>query len=177
MFSRYRTHALSIHDLSRRSTPAAHDWNVTNTFQFTTSQGGRRSSAASAVAFRLPFNSRPLKEVDWCLTYTIISCWNFQFTTSQGGRLAGRDGIEMWCDLSIHDLSRRSTFPRVVVPGIQNLSIHDLSRRSTMRHICYVEPACLSIHDLSRRSTDAPFIVTGFVSVFQFTTSQGGRRS
>ena len=168
-------------------------------FQFTTSQGGRpcRSGNSKFMEYlsihdlsrrstlRIQSNNLSIYlSIHDLSRRSTISCSNlhphsfiFQFTTSQGGRLAGRDGIEMWCDLSIHDLSRRSTFPRVVVPGIQNLSIHDLSRRSTMRHICYVEPACLSIHDLSRRSTDAPFIVTGFVSVFQFTTSQGGRRS
>ena len=56
------------------------------TFQFTTSRGGRLSMNSMHLCYRMPFNSRPLEEVDIYLYGT--------------GRLE--------C-LSIHDLTRRST--------------------------------------------------------------------
>ena len=101
---------LSIHDLTRRSTDMAIiDYN-TGVFQFTTSQGGRLACFENAPVCTRSFNSRPHKEVDRQLLYHV------------------------WiCNLSIHDLTRRSTrgtgncFPCMI------LSIHDLTRRSTQR--------------------------------------------
>ena len=55
----------------------------------------------------------------------------FQFTTSQGGRRPCPHCRHMNTDLSIHDLTRRSTaFPSQVARPVP-LSIHDLTRRST----------------------------------------------
>ena len=77
---------LSIHDLTRRSTDsgggAAGGW----TFQFTTSQGGRRR----------------------CDYFQFPSSF-FQFTTSQGGRRYFSGLMPKGLSLSIHDLTRRST--------------------------------------------------------------------
>ena len=121
-------------------------------FQFTTSRGGRHT------VFRI--HGRAL---------------NFQFTTSRGGRLTGFYLLNKnWC-LSIHDLTRRSTFylggfmyeiypfnsrPHEEVDSstthqrrLIHLSIHDLTRRSTNRRNDEVRTSVLSIHDLTRRST------------------------
>ena len=100
-------------------------------FQFTTSQGGRRIS--SATVFMAPF---------------------FQFTTSQGGRPYFFEILHQILVLSIHDLTRRST------------------EDGTAIHVQYI----LSIHDLTRRSTQQSAFPY-FYGCFQFTTSQGGRRT
>ena len=76
------------------------------------------------------FNSRPHKEVDYRHLQTLLLC-----------------------NLSIHDLTRRSTFIAGNIPVFWDLSIHDLTRRST---------------------TESSWQRTQIT--FQFTTSQGGRR-
>ena len=166
-----------------------------DTFQFTTSQGGRRQSANSYIKalifqfttsqggrpylphfleFEKSFNSRPHKEVD------LYVC--------------AEDGSHV---LSIHDLTRRSTPPFQEKSQVKTLSIHDLTRRSTcLCEFRFRRDDILSIHDLTRRSTVSlhstaarlsPFnsrphkevdsscfdIRCGYT--FQFTTSQGGR--
>ena len=55
--------------------------------------------------------------------------------------------------LSIHDLTRRSTFEAEVTEIRITLSIHDLTRRSTKRVKRLTQNLNLSIHDLTRRST------------------------
>ena len=104
--------------------------------------------------------------------------------------------FEGMTELSIHDLTRRSTERGQPHIFPSHLSIHDLTRRSTMRILkfrveqqpfnsrphkevdlfCGLQSRqqCLSIHDLTRRSTTIVCIhcVSPF---FQFTTSQGGR--
>ena len=106
------------------------------TFQFTTSQGGRlhiscnlriswnlsihdltRRSTRSADRLRLscrPFNSRPHKEVDKSQLFSAKVRLAFQFTTSQGGRRFDMYNAHFNQNLSIHDLTRRSTlsFPQ-----------------------------------------------------------------
>ena len=54
---------ISIHDLTRRSTQNAEEIELRATFQFTTSQGGRRRLEFFSNRQR-HFNSRPHKEVD-----------------------------------------------------------------------------------------------------------------
>ena len=58
---------LSIHDLTRRSTQKTARQAICTSFQFTTSQGGRRLSKGSSSRDSEPFNSRPHKEVDYIL--------------------------------------------------------------------------------------------------------------
>ena len=77
---------LSIHDLTRRSTSMSGTLENPLLFQFTTSQGGRLSRQTSNLADAI-----------------------FQFTTSQGGRPLFSIFSAILCDLSIHDLTRRST--------------------------------------------------------------------
>ena len=77
--------------------------------------------------------------------------------------------------ISIHDLTRRSTYTSDHQYGFQDISIHDLTRRSTVAPNHNPAPFSISIHDLTRRSTmmDDTFCED---FVFQFTTSQGGRQ-
>ena len=143
-------------------------------FQFTTSHGGRHLSLNNMpeiqfFQFTTSHGGRPL-----------VTAWRcqaefFQFTTSHGGRLYNTvlqrynpsfnsrphtevDSSHQYslynCCLSIHDLTRRSTFIARVLPGIVFLSIHDLTRRSTL------------IRSVNHKISD-----------FQFTTSHGGRLS
>ena len=101
---------LSIHDLSRRSTISCSNLHPHSfIFQFTTSQGGRPAVPCSPRSHPVPFNSRPLKEVD-----VKKQCTNSEYRR-----------------LSIHDLSRRSTTEKETDTRNSELSIHDLSRRST----------------------------------------------
>ena len=123
-----------------------------HTFQFTTSQGGRQLMD-SRLLTRLSFNSRPHKEVDDLYLHKAQSLF----------------------DLSIHDLTRRSTFNYDVLCSRKILSIHDLTRRSTRHRFLKNIHNSLSIHDLTRRSTYQR-VLKHFPDAFQFTTSQGGRR-
>ena len=122
---------LSIHDLTRRSTSMAITSLNQRIFQFTTSQGGRRRTTYLIIFIGRTFNSRPHKEVDHNLL-NLLSSKNsfnsrphkevdrirrngssvpniFQFTTSQGGRRREDELFIPAHDLSIHDLTRRST--------------------------------------------------------------------
>ena len=143
---------LSIHDLTRRSTITGMVKQSFEFFQFTTSQGGRQR------------RDKHDKRYD-----------GFQFTTSQGGRQNLLNSIEDNKYLSIHDLTRRSTYFRKRSPdswifqfttsqggrrsgtppekGFTSLSIHDLTRRSTTFAEIEISDIVLSIHDLTRRST------------------------
>ena len=89
------------------------------------------------------FNSRPHKEVD--------------------GLPGGSRGIR---DLSIHDLTRRSTTEEREHPEIKQLSIHDLTRRSTCTFEAYSPYTMLSIHDLTRRSTRTPICCRRYSAPF-----------
>ena len=55
--------------------------------------------------------------------------------------------------ISIHDLTRRSTYTSDHQYGFQDISIHDLTRRSTVAPNHNPAPFSISIHDLTRRST------------------------
>ena len=102
-------YVLSIHDLSGRSTLENSMEKIRKkAFQFTTSRGGRRVTAPYTEA-ELAFNSRPLGEVD------LFFCKFLKFQTSFNSRPLGEvDTItprvnEAIGQLSIHDLSGRST--------------------------------------------------------------------
>ena len=101
-----------------------------DTFQFTTSRGGRQSHGGLGLLIKA-----------------------FQFTNSRGGR------PELW----------RSVWT------CYQLSIHDLSGRSTDARPEFYCQGCLSIHDLSGRSTFVSAAALANTSAFQFTTSRGGR--
>ena len=99
-------------------------------FQFTTSQGGRRSAP----------HLLPISFV-------------FQFTTSQGGRPCVLSASVLPLDLSIHDLTRRST------------------TKAATRAASYVFQ-----FTTSQGGRLCPAATCWIVEVFQFTTSQGGRQ-
>ena len=146
---------LSIHDLTRRSTGVSL-YNIQNQhiFQFTTSQGGRQRSI-------------------WKFYRMVI----FQFTTSQGGRQYGGFRPVLKLDLSIHDLTRRSTIPfgvYIYSYATFNSRPHkEVDRSSDSLH-------CGSSSFNSRPHKEVDANAPAWVDLsgtFQFTTSQGGRPS
>ena len=143
---------LSIHDLTRRSTRAD----------------------ALRYSFQRSFNSRPHEEVD----YTLLSLSDFHIPFNSRPHEEVDFSIPLYrpfLQLSIHDLTRRSTYTLAVRPVAEELSIHDLTRRSTLilesvqarlnfqfttsrggrplRLQSRIQKNYLSIHDLTRRST------------------------
>ena len=123
------------------------------TFQFTTSHGGRLLWIGRGKKEVGSFNSRPHTEVD--LPYWAAYCLRagFQFTTSHGGRHMVMHGKHMSMHLSIHDLTRRSTFFLFRCP----VRLHPFNSRPhtevdsmLVSSFRFVD---LSIHDLTRRST------------------------
>ena len=123
--------SLSIHDLTRRSTLILFFLRQISVFQFTTSHGGRPALGIKS----------PSREA-------------FQFTTSHGGRPRSLRYIQPYTQLSIHDLTRRST--HTTAPAIA------LMRTFNSRPHTEVDTAPISLAVCS--------------AVFQFTTSHGGRR-
>ena len=99
---------LSIHDLTRRSTPIPCIIGDSDCFQFTTSQGGRPASAGIVI---------------------VTLHLSIHDLTRRSTRLHAE--IERDIYLSIHDLTRRSTLAFRKSLAIYDLSIHDLTRRST----------------------------------------------
>ena len=99
----------------------------------------------------------------------------FQLTTSQGGRRKDGDRDDSHKSISTHDLARRST--EIVIFSIKAhfISTHDLARRSTEIVIFSIKAHFISTHDLARRSTKPPLFFILNPSLFQLTTSQGGR--
>ena len=175
---------------------------VVQSFQFTTSQGGRHYNQRDHEADMCTFNSRPHKEVDPLERSARQGCdlsihdltrrstetgsgdsylKGFQFTTSQGGR---RD------DALVPSEDRDFQFTtsqggRLVSSHVLNLHFvfqFTTSQGGRLRHfpadICYKR---LSIHDLTRRSTDMPhhFRPTRDLSIHDLTrrsTSRVSRR-
>ena len=120
-------------------------------FQFTTSQGGRLHTW-SFHTYNFNFNSRPHKEVDpghykWKHGYSY-------FNSRPHKEVDLEYQYMMECaEISIHDLTRRSTKWRKWSTWESNISIHDLTRRSTMWFLRNIARNSISIHDLTRRST------------------------
>ena len=149
--SRRNSSILSIHDLTRRSTQQIND--TKEQLDLSIHDLTRRSTSKSFLFAHcsFPFNSRPHKEVDGQV-YTIWTATeHFQFTTSQGGRPCTRSYDVLQDSFNSRPHKEVDLSPWWNVCS-DRLSIHDLTRRSTT--------FCRS---LCRRS------------VFQFTTSQGGR--
>ena len=123
---------LSIHDLTRRSTRISLIIRDARTFQFTTSQGGRRGAGRADDIKRNSFNSRPHKEVD-CIRITV--------------------GI-LVIHLSIHDLTRRSTIPVCIVScSLCPFNSRPHKEVDPLLSLVHTQAPGLSIHDLTRRST------------------------
>ena len=107
--------------------------------------------------------------------HAMATTWRtFQFTTSQGGRhLAEQlDGIGQIFQFTTSQGGRRSQDWGTSGHWPFNSRPHkEVDRFAKPAH----DPVHLSIHDLTRRSTVSSVSSCGF-SLFQFTTSQGGRR-
>ena len=58
---------------------------------------------------------------------------------------------------------------------VECISTHDLTRRSTHSPADHFHGIIISTHDLTRRSTVAPFWERIDKTIFQLTTSRGGR--
>ena len=105
-----KTEIISTHDLTRRSTLYECDRCINvNLFQLTTSRGGRLLLVIS-VSFLPYFNSRPHEEVDF---------------------LPDKNRVRS-CNISTHDLTRRSTKTEHFGRSQSDISTHDLTRRSTL---------------------------------------------
>ena len=115
----------------------------------------RRSTVSGLVSFSVhgPFNSRPHKEVDATWKSTRTTHTSFQFTTSQGGRRLCLHGLFVISGLSIHDLTRRSTFRRKNRQKRERIFQFTTSQGGRQNLPCG----------------------TFTIPAFQFTTSQGGR--
>ena len=146
------------------------------TFQFTTSQGGRRSINRTTTFFRLlsihdltrrsttAFDKEKVIEEFFQFTTSqggrqdvdrpLGTITTFQFTTSQGGRHAEQLRPEYICYLSIHDLTRRSTAMACTVRACPHPFNSRPHKEGDVGHFdaCLLDLG-LSIHDLTRRST------------------------
>ena len=100
-----------------------------------------------------PFNSRPHEEVDVCFVHRC-----------------------KFYDLSIHDLTRRSTTDLRGGEDDARSFQFTTSRggRPFLLSIFHFHSS-LSIHDLTRRSTWSSQSILIGIPIFQFTTSRGGR--
>ena len=103
---------LSIHDLTRRSTiEKANNNGDCIIFQFTTSQGGRRAAVSTERRKGRPFNSRPHKEVDLGSDLKFTATSPFNSRPHKEVDHCSNVRIIFTVQLSIHDLTRRSTRP------------------------------------------------------------------
>ncbi len=152
---------LSIHDLTQRSTIYPY----------------------SALCGMNPFNSRPHAEVDLFSVHSWFDSFSFQFTTSRRGRPCCPGVQSFTGDLSIHDLTQRSTSgcssyssahmtfnsrPHAEVDihlykSTFNHIIFQFTTSRRGRHIAIIprqQERGLSIHDLTQRSTEVEGVAT-----------------
>ena len=144
--------SLSTHDLTRRSTSATSS--QVYIFDLSTHDLTRRSTRLHhRVELELiSFNSRPHKEVD----------------------LAELADLPVFF-LSTHDLTRRSTVAYLKKKYSISLSTHDLTRRSTYHPVTLLQ-FLGSFNSRPHKEVDmVDALERGSTSVFQLTTSQGGR--
>ena len=165
---------ISIHDLTRRSTRTRFcHFGFSMSFQFTTSQGGRlkltQASQPSETfqfttsqggrpliygfwVFRWYFNSRPHKEVD---TDVFNQHVFEQYFNSRPHKEVDPKcwGNRTKSDISIHDLTRRSTSLRVFFesPTSFQFTTSQGGRLGCSANRLTID--IISIHDLTRRST------------------------
>ena len=144
-------------------------------FQLTTSRGGRLNQSGDPKYLKLfqLTTSRGGRQSQWILS---VSAYIFQLTTSRGGRHQWDWRHSQYHYISTHDLTRRSTESTWYFSWTTIISTHDLTRRSTWVITFCVTITNISTHDLTRRSTNPNYIYIGG-SIFQLTTSRGGRHS
>ena len=168
--------SLSIHDLTRRSTRLN---NLCAPDRYLSIHDLTRRSTVSVLrrcTFFVPFNSRPHKEVDQQCILNRIHHVNFQFTTSQGGRLPPVCRVMQGYDLSIHDLTRRSTLYTYKLGLRQNFQF-TTSQGGRLQDPVQSSAPLRSFNSRPHKEVDEQRLLILTVSyIFQFTTSQGGRR-
>ena len=149
-------------------------WRRCAIFQLTTSQGGRRTLGGANAEHRNisthDLTRRSTKEGNNVMDGPV-----FQLTTSQGGRLRFQFRFQNLQDISTHDLTRRSTLPDSLILSPTFISTHDLTRRSTaVRKLLDLN---LTIFQLTTSQGGRPAVASALATsnLFQLTTSQGGR--
>ena len=165
-------------------------------FQFTTSQGGRRQQA-NRLTGRSSFNSRPHKEVDFLSLALIPTHYtfnsrphkevdaitiasdlvevHFQFTTSQGGRRILKSDENIYESFQFTTSQGGRPYLKLFFVYSIILSIHDLTRRSTLYNN-YSIVLMQSFNSRPHKEVDYNgTIIQMPTTIFQFTTSQGGR--
>ena len=121
-------------------------------FQFTTSQGGRRFPRIRTDRWYY-FNSRPHKEVDTVSSSNELHTGTFQFTTSQGGRLNNNNVLETSFAFQFTTSQGGRRWSRR-----NNLKWNRYFNSRPHKEVdcvvrAHVDRVRISIHDLTRRST------------------------
>ena len=149
--------------------------NMQGLFQLTTSRRGRQPTATGGI-FVEHFNSRPHEEVD--LTDPLVFHSNRHFNSRPHEEV---DNIRVTtthpCDISTHDLTKRSTRTRGYAKGSEPFQL-TTSRRG--RQYINAPINTLKTHFNSRphEEVDSLTIVkSSSQSAFQLTTSRRGRQS
>ena len=124
--------------------------------------------------FSRPFNSRPHEEVD--NNCSICRFIHISFNSRPHEEVDSLVAVEVDKDnLSIHDLTRRSTIPsntaQIATQSFNSRPHEEVDRHTHFAFVFHF----LSIHDLTRRSTLTVIPSVIELTVFQFTTSRGGR--
>ena len=169
--------ALSIHDLTRRST-AGYDYNAVQAevFQFTTSQGGRQDfeslkAAAEAFQFTTSQGGRQL-----CIN-AIKNDGTFQFTTSQGGRPLPQVMLTP-SNYTFNSRPHKEVDPASFPLECRRRDFQFTTSQGGRHGVGYLQEAENAFNSRPHKEVDAVcLLVCNHERVFQFTTSQGGQRS
>ncbi len=145
---------LSIHDLTQRSTCFFdYKYHRINNFQFTTSRRGRQiPQLLWLVCFPFQFTTSRRGRLQKMQERKMRKA--FQFTTSRRGRPPiGQRHLPPILHFQFTTSRRGRPFPGRILDRRKELSIHDLTQRSTIRRAQNQQRKNLSIHDLTQRST------------------------
>ena len=122
----------------------------------------------------LYFNSRPHEEVD---LFIIRQCNTEPYFNSRP-----HEEVDCHCPDGSFCRKHFNSRPHEEVDRVNKgtfrlfcISTHDLTRRSTEGPVRIHTLAFISTHDLTRRSTSGKLREIGVESIFQLTTSRGGR--
>ena len=166
---------LSIHDLSRRSTQLK--WMMEQLLSLSIHDLSRRSTWRKGRQHRwVNLSIHDLSRRSTCCNVNQFTTGTFQFTTSQGGRPNRFSWIHTPFKLSIHDLSRRSTLA-VALYFLCNDSFNSRPLKEVDGIWTHVQWERISFNSRPLKEVDrfrgCIYVVTH--TIFQFTTSQGGR--
>ena len=146
-----------------------------DTFQLTTSRGGRRKGVERCLIWTRYFNSRPHEEVDERLARSSLHLLAFQFTTSRGGRRL-TDDFKFICRIFQLTTSRGGRRIRPQFPS----SILYFNSRPHEEVDDSDDEGISALNDFNSRpheEVDACFARLPISEdAFQLTTSRGGRQ-